>query len=92
MRPRRHTRELVVEALTAARQPGQMDTGQQPRRLNGHCPDLTRCALLPFACSELCWRMEGDLIEAARVAGAKTAGLPMRPGRTIKTRAGKNTE
>src|SRR5439155_27180008 len=66
--------------LTAAHQPGHMVTGQKHNRLNGHCPDLARCSLLPFACSQLCWRMEGDLIEQARVAGM------------VSARAGKNTE
>jgi hypothetical protein len=45
---------MVVQLVTDAHQPGNMDTGQQPRRLKGRCPDLQRCALLPFACSELC--------------------------------------
>lgn len=74
--------------MTDANQPGNMDTGQQQRRLKGRCPDLRRCALLPFACSELCWRLEPALIEAARVAGAK---LPWPPERMTRNRAGKNT-
>jgi hypothetical protein len=79
-------------AVTDAHQPGHMVTGQKHNRLNGHCPDLARCSLLPLACSLLCWRMEGDLIEAARAKGAKTAGDPVRPARTISTRAGKNSD
>jgi hypothetical protein len=78
--------------MTDAHQPGHMVTGLKHNRLNGHCPDLARCSLLPLACSLLCWRMEGDLIEAARLAGAKTAGVdPLRRARPISTRAGKNT-
>lgn len=65
-----------------------MNTRIKPNRLNGHCPDRNRCALLPFACVDNCWRMEPDLIEAARVSGAQTVGEPVRP---TSTRAGKNT-
>lgn len=57
-----------------------METGGQHNRLKGHCPDRTRCALLPFACSQLCWRLEADLIEATRVSQARNTA-----------RAGRNT-
>lgn len=76
--------------MTDAHQPGNMVTGQKHNRLNGQCPDHQRCSLEPFACSDLCWRLEPELIELARLAGARL-GVPVRPGRTIKARSGRNT-
>lgn len=58
-------------------------------RLNGQCPDNQKCSLA-IHCCDLCWRMEPELIEAARVAGARAEAeaLYLRP---IKGSAGVRT-
>jgi hypothetical protein len=51
--------------VTGARPIGQMVNDLAPRQtqLSGTCPDNVACGL-PVFCTRLCWRLEGELIQA----------------------------